>query len=53
MAGLELIFHRKHQWSHCNKEHQMLGVVDMTLALRVMVKSPGNKETSDPRALEH
>lgn len=28
MAGLELIFHRKHKPSHCNKEHQMLGVVD-------------------------
>lgn len=28
MAGLELIFHRKHKPSHCNKEHQMLGVVE-------------------------
>lgn len=28
MAGLELIFHRKHKWSHCNKELQMLGVAD-------------------------
>lgn len=44
MADLELIFHRKHKWSHCNKEHQMLGVVDTTLALRAMVKSPGNEE---------
>lgn len=52
MADLELIFHRKHKGSHCSKEHQMLSIVDMTLALRAMAKTSGNEKTSDLHVLE-